>query len=125
MLVSTAPSRGDDHLLRSFPQGDYGEFLREERRKCREIPGWADRDFVHWMFLWDEHGADLHMLYLWSVRLRLVVIGQQFKRAERDEQGRAKVRLPPYIIPEDLLSVSEFFRVSESLFNEEVNLLDK
>lgn len=123
VLVSVAPSRGDDHMLRSFPCGDYGEFLREERRKFREIPNWADRDFVHWMFLWDDGRLDIHLLYLWSVNLRLMVIAQQFERAERDAQGRAKVRMPPVIMPEDLITRPEWFSLSESLFREEVSLL--
>jgi hypothetical protein len=124
VLVSVAPSRGDDHILRMLPNGDYCEFLREERRKFRGIPDWANREFVHWMFLWDDGGPDVHLLYQWSFNREFFRMAMQLKNAG-NEQGHFMLTRLPLIMPEDIISErGRFISLYNSLFEEEFKLID-
>lgn len=117
--VSVAPSRGDDHLLASFPEADYGKLLQNVRKEFRKLADWESRDFVHWMFLWDAGGLDVHLLYLWSIRQVLINLGKALERT-----NSRTVNLP-IIFPKDLVSETEFVVIMDKLIREEVLYLDE
>jgi hypothetical protein len=100
--LSITPNRGIDYLLRSFPNGDYGQFIRKEWQQLWTIPDWNRHDFVHWMFLWDEQSVDVHLYYEWSAYELLEMIGKQ-ERAAGQHSAPLEFSGPPYIVPEDLV----------------------
>jgi hypothetical protein len=117
ILLSVAPSRGDDQLLRYFPFGDYEQFIRREWQRLWVIPNWDRREFVHWMFLWDEHGLDIHLYYLWSAENMVETFARQLYAAEHS--GTPLVFRPrPMIVPEELIPPQQGYRVFEELFDE-------
>jgi hypothetical protein len=123
ILVTVAPARGDDLLYGAFPGGDYCEWLRQARKAFRQMPDWTERDFVHWMFLWDEEEIDTHLLYLFSLRALLGIIGWQVTRLKKaGVKEPFHVDLPPRIMPESLISVAEFQAAMEEIEREEKRL---
>lgn len=123
IMISVAPARSEEYLIRSFPRGDYCEFYRIEHNRFHEIPNWVERDFVHWMFLWDEEHFDVHLLYELSLKMRQVLIGYQVVQAKkRGEKEPFYLKLPPRIIPESFVRKVDFQKVADEIWTEEKEL---
>ena len=120
VLVTVVAKNDIEALKRSFPGADYCQLYRNERRRFREIDDWVSRDFVHWMFLWDEDNVGLHLLYQISLDTLLYMIGRQIEQLQKKgEREPYRVELPPRIMPESLVPVAAFQAVAEELFQEE------
>ena len=147
VLVTVAARSDVKSLLRSFPNGDYCRMYRVERRHFRETADWDSRDFVHWMFLWDDENVQLHLLYQFSLKKLLNLIDLQIQHMRQSRQQEPKgilaklrqtltgrkpeeealynVQLPPRIMPESLVSVQAFQVVASELEAEERVLIEK
>lgn len=146
VLVTVAARSDVKSLLQSFPNGDYCQMYRVERRRFRETVDWDSRDFVHWMFLWDDDNVQLHLLYQFSLTKLLNLIDLQIQqmpqsRSEEpkgilaklrqtligrklDEEAIYNVQLPPRIMPESLVSVHAFQVVASELEAEEKAMIE-
>jgi hypothetical protein len=108
IIVTVAPARGDDLVLREFPDGDYIKFIEPYRDRLRRVTNWHARDMVHWTFLWDENGQDLSLYYQWSLSKILMALGEGGQQL-------------PLIIPQDFVEKDEFIRYVSDMIRKEAS----
>ena len=108
IIITVAPARGDDLVIREFPDGDYVRFIEPYREQLRGVDNCHVRDMVHWSFLWDERGQDLSLYYQWCVSRLLRSL---------DADGQAL----PLIIPEDLVERDLFVAHVERSIRDEIS----